>query len=236
MIDIKYMDGEFRVKGTFDWGMAGICENKDYEAGEGAAIGVENELELLKNADNYEKYYWIKPLKNVFAGKVENLDGETAAAIFTEYYNDLEKQAKEIQEQLNNYFLYKLMENLVDTGYPFWDTEGALADGFDDVDEEVYTDELIEAVEDASSLLSKIEDENQPETMKDFNVNMKAMFAKYLPMFNLEGLLQTITCEGTYFEGACVSVQFSDDWDCEYYCAAYEKFEPGFIPTDWHNF
>ncbi len=33
-----------------------------------------------------------------------------------------------------------------------------------------------------------------------------------------------------------VSVQFSDDWDCEYYCGAYEKFEPGFIPTDWHNF
>ncbi len=94
-------------------------------------------------------------------------DGETAAEVLTDYYNDLEKQAKEIREQLNNYFLYKIMESMTDTAYPFWETDGAVLDGF---------------------------------------------------------------------EEACVSVQFSDGWDCEYYCGAYEKFEPGFIPTDWHNF
>ncbi len=239
MIDIKYMDGKFNVKGTFDWGMIGICENKDYASGQDAEIDVDIEqLDLLKNAESYEKYHWIKPLKDAFAfmGEIENLDGETAAAILTQYYNDLEKQAKEIQVQLNNYFLYKLMENLVDTGYPFWETEGALLEGFDEVDEDVYTEELVDAMQEASNLLCKIEDESRPETMKDFNVDMKAMFANFLPMFNLEGLLETIICEGTYFEGASVSVQFSDDWDCEYYCAAYEKFDPGFIPTDWHNF
>ncbi len=236
MIDIKYIDGEFHVKGTFDWGLAGICENQDYTADEDAEITVNNELELLMDAGNYEEYYWIKPLKNIFEGKTENLNGETAAAILTEYYNDLEKQVKEIQTQLDNYFLYKLMETLVETAYPFWETEGAVLDGFDEVDDEVYTDELDEAMEEASNLLCKIQDESQPETMKDFNVDMKNMFAEFLPMFNLEGLLKTITCESTYFEGACVSVQFSDDWNNEYYCGAYEKFEPGFIPTDWHNF
>ncbi len=30
MIDIKYIEGEFRVKGTFDWGLAGVCENEEY--------------------------------------------------------------------------------------------------------------------------------------------------------------------------------------------------------------
>ncbi len=227
MIDVKYIEGKFLAKGTFDWGMAGVCENK---------VEVENVLELLQSAENYDKYYWIKPLKNVFDGKIENLDGETAAAILTDYYNDLEKQAKEIREQLNNYFLYRLMESMTDTAYPFWETDGAVLDGYEDVDDDVYTYELDEEVMQACRLLAKIKDENQPETMKDFNVDMKAMFAKHLPMFNLEGLLETITCEYTYFEGACVSVQFSDDWDCEYYCCAYETFEPGFIPTDWHNF
>ncbi len=238
MIDVKYIEGKFLVKGTFDWGMAGVCENKGYARSkdEGMSIEVENVLELLQSAENYDEYYWIKPLKNVFDGKIENLDGETAAAILTDYYNDLEKQANEIREQLNNYFLYRLMESMTDTAYPFWETNGAVLDGFEEVDDEVYTEELDVEVMQAGRLLAKIKDENQPETMKDFNVDMKAMFAKHLPMFNLEGLLETITCEYTYFEGGCVSVQFSDDWDCEYYCCAYENFEPGFIPTDWHNF
>ncbi len=236
MIDVKYMEGEFQVKGTFDWGLAGVCENEEYRWSEEEGITIQNELELLKGAENYEEFYWLKPLKNAFDGKIENLDGEAAAAILTEYYNDLEKQAKEIREQLNNYFLYRLLESMTDTAYPFWETDGAVLDGLEEIDDDVYTEELDEALTEVGNLLCKITDENQPETMKDFNVDMKAMFAKYLPMFNLEGLLETITCEYTYFEGACVSVQFSDDWDCEYYCGAYEKFEPGFIPTDWHNF
>ncbi len=236
MIDVKYIEGEFQVKGTFDWGLAGVCENEEYRWSEEEGITIENELELLKSAENYDKFYWIKPLKNAFDGKIENLDGETAAEVLTDYYNDLEKQAKEIREQLNNYFLYKLMESMTDTAYPFWETDGAVLDGFEEVDDDVYTDALDEALIEAGNLLSKITDENQPETMKDFNVDMKAVFAKHLPMFNLEALLETISCEYTYFEGACVSVQFSDGWDCEYYCGAYEKFEPGFIPTDWHNF
>ncbi len=98
-----------------------------------------------------------------------------------------------MREQLNNYFLYRLMETLVDTGYPFWETEGAVADGFDEVDDEVYTEELDEAMQEASDLLCKIEDESRPETMKGFHVNMKLVFAKFLPMFNLEGLLKTIS-------------------------------------------
>ncbi len=171
-------------------------------------ITIQNELELLKSAENYDKYYWIKPLKNVFDGKIKNLDGETAAAILTDYYNDLEKQAREIREQLNNYFLYRLMESMTDTAYPFWETDGAVLDGFEEVDDDVYTEELDEALTEAGNLLCKITDENQAETMKDFQVDMKAMFAKHLPMFNLEGLLETITCEYTYFEGLAFLFSF----------------------------
>ncbi len=167
-------------------------------------------------------------MRGAFEEKIENLHGETAAAVLTDYYNGLERQAKEIREQLNNYFLYRLLESMTDTAYPFWETDGAVLDGFGEIDDDVYTEELDEALTEAGNLLCKITDENQPETMKDFNVDMKAMFAKHLPMFNLEALLETISCEYTYFEGACVSVQFSDDWDCEYYCSAYEKFEPVF--------
>ncbi len=98
MADVKYIDGEFRIKGTFDWGLAGVCENKEYDWSEEEGIAVENELELLQSAENYDEYYWLKPLKNAFEGKIDNLDGETAAAILTDYYNDLERQAKEIRE------------------------------------------------------------------------------------------------------------------------------------------
>lgn len=239
MVEVKYIDGEFMVKGTFDWGLAGVCENKDFEKNddsETCAIGIELDLDTLKNEKSYEDYYWIKPLKRAFEGKLDNLDGDTAASIMTDYYNDLEKQAKELREQINNYFLFRLMENLNAVAYPFWETEGAVLDGYDEVDDDVYTNELDEEITEISNLIYEIEDENHPEQMKDFNVDMRALFKKHLPMFNLEGLLKTITCEYTYFEGACVSVQFSDDWGCEYFCGAYEKFEPGFTPTDWHNF
>lgn len=245
MLEVKYIDGEFKAKGTFNWGLAGISENKDFGNDENLAEGgitIELSLDELKDEKNYDEYYWIKPLKKAFEGKMENLDGDTAAAVLTDYYNNLEKRAKEQQEQLDNYFLFRLMENLNAVAFPFWENEDALLDGYEDLEEDddvydkVYTEELDDAVTEVDSLLCKIQDENEPEQMKDFRVDMKALFKKYLPMFNLEGLQKTIKNESTHFEGACVSVQFSDDWNCEYFCGAYEKFEPDFIPTDWHNF
>ncbi len=67
MINVKYIEGKFQVKGTFDWGLAGVCENEEYRWSEEEGITIQNELELLKSAENYDKYYWIKPLKNVQA-------------------------------------------------------------------------------------------------------------------------------------------------------------------------
>ncbi len=55
MVDVKYIDGEFRIKGTFDWGLAGVCENKEYDWSEEEGIAVENELELLQSAENYDE-------------------------------------------------------------------------------------------------------------------------------------------------------------------------------------
>ena len=48
MIAVKFIEGEFQVKGTFDWGLAGVCENEEYRWSEEEGITIENELELLK--------------------------------------------------------------------------------------------------------------------------------------------------------------------------------------------
>lgn len=233
MIEVRYRGGRFEAKGTFDWGVIGVYENKEFGVG---AIEINLELEDLQGEKAFD-YHWLQPLRSLFAGK--EFDGDAAAAILTDYYNGLEQTVIAHHEQLKNYFLYMLMENLVDTEYPFWERGNVLTEGYDEADASVYDGEWTDAFyHEISDLVYAIHDKNKSQSMADLNVDMTAFFKAHLPMFDLEKLFAAIRREGLCFEGACMEVQFSDDWDGDYefFCCAYENFTPDLRPMEWHNF
>ena len=245
MLQIKYENDTFLAKGTFDWGIAGVFENKDFGDGNiELDISLSDIEELLEKNDN--KCCWEIPFRKALANVP--MEGNAVAKALENFYNGIEAKANQFRKVLNDYFLFQLVENLIDTGYPFWEVKEALLPGYDEVDEDIYDGDWTEQVSAYSEIYWKITHSNYeayqaiPKEYADMplswiNIDIEALIRKNLPMFNLDGLIASIKPEGMYFsDDGCFSIQFSDSWAYEFYCSAYEQFDGNLKPMDWHNF
>lgn len=231
MVNVIFKDGEFLIKGTFSMGIAGVNENKEYGD---ECIYFESGFEELAEDLESDEYAWITPLKPYFVGVPK--DGDSYAKVLEKYINDKEAKIQENIKQINDYFIYRLIENFLACAYPFWETEEAVLPEFKDADEEFFealykNEELCEAI----YALDK-EFYEMPNDGSMVKTDVEALARKWFPMFNWDGLIQTIIPEGISFDGAWMSVGFSDSWGYNFYCSAYEKFDENMTPRDWHNF
>ena len=224
MVEIVCRDGKFLVKGSFTMGLAG---NYISETFEDENISVRPTLdELLKELDK-DKSFRFTPLFPYLKDKPR--DGDSIARGLAEYYNQKEKEAAEHVGEINDNLLFNLFWNLEACDYAFWDTEGALADGYDP-DEVDANDPFDGKVDKFSDYFYK-----RPSNGTRERVNFEEKLREWFPMFNFDGLYENIEPEGMTFDGRFISFQFSDNWGAELYECAYDRFDENFTSCDWHN-
>ena len=228
MIEVKYENGRFLVKGSYFLGLAGTYINEDFN---------ENMLEIR---DTYD--YIIKELKNenswdyqpLFSYLKPDMNEDDIARGLAEYYNQKEIEIKENIKQINDCLLFHLFENLEACGYPFWEIEETILPGsLDDYNMNNLEDEIYDVEESAYQWSDEFWDKPNNGALKKTDVETK--LRKNYPMFNFEGLYQSIIPEGMSFHGRFMEFQFSDGWGGELYECAYDRFDENFTSCDWHN-
>ena len=228
MVHVKIENGQFLVKGTFDMGIAGVFENKDFGQGN---IEIEYKVEdFIKDLDS--DYCWMNEIKDIF--KVVAKEDDALAKAMEDYLNKKEAFVQKNSKHFNDYFLYRLILVFVDCAYPFWETEEAILPEYADKEEFEYVYEDNEV----SSAIYALDEEfyEKPINGVEQKTDVETLARKLFPMFNFDGLIASITPDILNFNGSWMQVEFSDGWDNEFYCAAYEEFDETMTPRDWHNF
>lgn len=236
MVRVKCENGKFLIKGTFDMGIAGVFENKEY--GEG-------NIELDSFNDEVEKLL-MYTLDSPFSNKDSEMkrffadvprDAASLAKAMEDYLNKKEDEVQKNIKQINDYFLYKVIEDWVDCETPFWECEQAIlpeyADKYDEeAYEQLYSDEeLCEAVD---ALYAEYND--SPNDGSLVKTDVEALAKKWFPMFDFDGLVKNIHPDALVFNKNGISVQISDEWDCQFYCSACVDFDENLAPNGWNNF
>lgn len=225
MIEVIYSDGKFFVKGTFSLGIAGVFENRDFSD---SNIEIADTLEYILAELEKENSFSYQPLFPYLKEKDKN--GEAVACGLADYYNQKEREAQKNIKQINDCILCNLFENLVGCEYPFWEIEQAVISGSldgQDINSIYNTDENV--YEWANDFYRKPNNGTIPKT--DVEGKLRKMF----PMFNFDGLYQSIVPEGISFNGRFMEFQFSDSWGGDLFCSAYDRFDENFTSCDWHN-
>lgn len=236
MVSVKCENGEFLVKGTFDMGMAGVFENKEY--GEGN-IGFDS---LIGNVEDFTRYTldgsdgeYAQDMRQFFSGVPR--DAASLAKAMEAYINKWEEKVLANQKQLNDYFIYQLILNWVDCDMPFWECEEAIlpeyADAYDEETyQQLYEDESLRDAVD--SLCDEYEHTPNDGSMEKTDVGLLAR--ELFPMFDFDSLINSIHPDCLTFESGLMSVQFSDGWNNNFYCSACACFDSDLTPNEWQNF
>lgn len=232
MVQVICRDGKFLAKGTFDMGLAGLYENKDFED---EAIQIEDSLDEMIRGLDERNYPWMQPLKPVFE-KVPR-DGDSMAKALENYINGKETIVQKNRKQINDYFLYQLISNFVDCAYPFWENENAILPEYKHYQEEdfekLYEDDKLDTT--VGALWDEFDRAPNDGSVKKTDV--EALAKELFPMFDFDGLIKSIRPGVVAFKGAWFVVEFSDGWGgLDFYCSAYGKFDENLAPRDWHNF
>ena len=230
MIEVICKDGKFLAKGSFSLGLAGNFVNDDFD---GEMIEIMGSLEEIEKELKNEKSWRYQPLFPYLL-RSENIDGDSIAKGLAEYYNQKEVEAQQNIKQINDCFLCHLFVQLEDSGYPFWEIEEAILPGslegydMDNLEEAIYS-----------------YDENVYEWDNDFyekpnngtisKTDVEGKLRKMFPMFNFDGLYQSIIPDGISFHGRFMEFQFSDGWGGNLFECAYDRFDENFTSCDWHN-
>ncbi len=231
MVSVICRDGKFLVKGSFFMGNVGTFENSEYGEGN-IAIG-KGPKELMNDLE--KAYIWMKPIRQLLESGPK--DEESVAKMYEDYINGLEQTVRKNVKQVNDYFWYQLVNDLVDREIYFWEIEEAILPGFRGkcTEEECLDAYGNEELQDVRSKLYE-EFEGTPNDGSLEKTDVEALIKKVFPMFNLDGLAAAIEPEYLCIEGGMLQLQFSDGWDNSFFCAAAVEFDDHLTPMDWNNF
>lgn len=230
MLNIICKDGEFFAKGSIDLGITGIHTNDTFDD-DMISIMYCSYDELCTALETGDDFFFEPILP--YLQKAEKSEEGFAKALESYYNNKLEELQKNIKE-INDCIWIHLFEDLVGCEYPFWEIEEAICPEYVDKYDEAYYSELygkhsqrIYEMYDAFYDLPN----NGTMAKPDVEAELREMF----PMFNFDGLIETIIPEGISLNGKYMSFQCSDNWGAELLCSAYDELDEDFKFTDWHN-
>ena len=230
MVEIKVVNGEFLIRGSFDLGYAGTYTNEEFS---NKRIQILDDYEEVLEDCTQGHYSWhvINPY---LEGK--ELNEENVAKAISEYYNEVERRVLKCIKQINDNFLIKVFDDMVGCGNEFWDVPNAsIKELMPSCQEEAYGEVIYQPHWKEIDALSK-EYYRTPNNNSLEKSDVEKRLRKSFPMFNMDGFIKGIRPEILCFNGETFSFQCSDSWGKEILCAAYDELDEEFVFTDWHNF
>lgn len=230
MIEVKVIDNEFVIKGSFSLGIAGTYVNEEFGS-EKIQILDDYEEVIEDYTEGHYAWYVLEPF---LSGK--ELNEATVSQAIGEYYNAVEKKVQECIQQINSNFLVNVFSNMVDCGNAFWEIEGAyIEEKMPKCQEEAYSEVIYEPHwKEMGALYDEYDGTPNNNTLEKSDV--EARLREMFPMFNMDALIQGVSPEHLTLDGKMFSFQCSDSWDSQIMCGAYDKLDEDFTFTDWHNF
>ena len=230
MIEGIYRDGKFLAKGSFALGLAGTFTNQTFDD---TMIQFRDDYTHICQELTKPDSWAYKPLFPYLQTVAKPTEQQIAASLAA-YYNQKEQEAQQHIKEINDCLLYQLFENLEDCAYPFWEIPeavfpGSLATYDPDELENVIYDQPEYIYHWAGAFYDQPNNGTMPKP------DVEARLRQAYPMFNFDGLFQSIIPEGLVFQGRFMEFQFSDAWGAELYECAYDRFDENFASCDWHN-
>lgn len=235
MVEVKYEDEKFLIKGVIDFGFAGKYENKTFLSSyedEGAAISVDYDLDEIIDDE------W-----DCLQDYTEDTDGDSIAKAIESYLNDQEKKASK-SNYINNQMVERVVDVFYGIGFEFWDEtpeyviqskmpkpnqDGEFDSETGNIYDCIYTDEFVDWAEELSDLAG----ESEIHTKKE---DLIVRFKELLPMFDIEKFFSEIKGTILYLEDSCISIQFDDSSeDMSIFCSGYTEIHDDLTFDDWHN-
>ena len=217
MVNVYVEDGVFKVKGTFDFGYAGMYKDDMIEIN--TAYGEAREWECVKKALD-----------------TANCTDNDIAVFLTTHINGLEKNVQDKIEELNEDFLLSLFSQMDDIGFEFWEYDELTADGFtpegdeDEIWRKVYGP-ASDAIQKYYKECSKAKKEGKtPDT------SAGELLRKYMPMFNWDYFPGGVVPEHLNIKDGNFSCQCSDNLGGVILCCAWTEFDTELNVLDSQNF
>jgi len=214
VVKVYVEDGEFKVKGTFDFGYMGLYKDDH--------ISVDCDCSDIR--DEWDEVYEMTE-----AGDVTD---EDIAAYITQRFNEAEERIQKNIRLINNDFLYHVYHDMEGCGREFWEREELRVPGFDydDPDFDFYGIPL-------ASRGYRGYGVGQPNDGSVEKDDFEASLRKNAPMFNLDNFLKGIEPEGITISANHICFQCSDIYNRALICAAYDNLDLRDLKfTDWHNY
>lgn len=243
MINIKYENETFWVKGSLDLGYLGKYINETWQSVDDNPMisiedynkGIVGIIEDLREHNDSDGYGWK------FLGeylKKDEYNHEKIIQAMEYYFNKQEEKIKKNIKQFNSNFLSFIFNELCSTEYPFWENSNAIIQKY--MPKEYESNKRLEEIiyEPVACLFQELYDEYFDGSPNDGTINkpdIENMIRNHFPMFNLDGLISTLNPGSIILNGNTMSFQCDDGWGSNILCSTYGEIERDLSFNDWHN-
>lgn len=218
MVNVYVDDGQFKVKGTFDFGYIGLYKDDQ--------IGFNVDCSDIR--DEWDSVYEMDKA----AGGCTN--GQIAAYL-EKRINEAEKKIQSNIRYINDQFLEHVYDDMDAVGNEFWEREELRVPGFNYDDPDFY---FYSFPQDSTN--NDFEHMGLPKPFDGsyrHEDGFEAYLRTYKPMFNLDNFINGIEPEHVCMHEDSISFQCSDKFNWQIICAAYDVVDLEDLSfSDWHNY
>ncbi|MBR5371710.1 MAG: hypothetical protein IK130_05800 [Oscillospiraceae bacterium] len=213
MVKVSIADGEFVVRGTFDFGYMGLYHD--------------DEISIMEDVSGIRDWETVSE-----ALDIDSCTDEEIADFLTNYINGLEAKIQKNIKLLNDNFLILIFDDMYQCGNEFWETEGLyLPEFMPDDPETVYDDAATDEIDNLMRIFSSTPNDGTVQ-----KPDAEAMLRKLFPMFAFDAFISGLKAESIGLMDNYISFQCTDSFGGVVACGAYDDLDSNLNFTDWHNF
>ena len=217
MVNVYVENGEFKVKGTFDFGYMGFY--------------ADDKIEILETTEDIRDE-WYDELSEVM--DIDTCTDVQIAEFLTKRMNDAEAKILAHIGEINDDFLLHVFDDMEACGREFWEREELTVPGFDYEDPDFDFYETPQKAVDDDFVHFGCGKPNNGTVKKD---SFEQYLRKYKPMFNLDNFINGIIPEHVCLHQNYITFQCSDKFNFALICGAYDEIDLNDLSfTDWHNY
>ncbi|MEE5991745.1 MAG: hypothetical protein V3G42_00740 [Oscillospiraceae bacterium] len=213
MLKVTIENGDFVMKGTFDFGYIGTFRDSQIEIGD--------DLEEVRD--------WEIVTDSLDA---VNCSDEEIAVFLTNYLNGFEAKIQQNLKQVNDNFLLRVFEDMESCGCEFWECDALI------IPEKMPAHPENEIYSPNWDRITRLETayRDMPNDGSLLKPDVEAQLRKGFPMFNFDRFIKGIIPESVCLTDGYIAFQCSDNFGKLILCAGYDELDEQLTFTDWHNF